>query len=246
MSSNQARGRRSPPVHKTQRVIRRTDGHSSSVRLPSLAPYPSAGRSSADRVVRPYEPPALLTCLRLTRAFSLSTSRACHKVHVEDGTHRVDIRPTSGSLTLHGDPLPTTNTNETDQLEDDDTVYEIDRILKAEKIGNRYRLLVKWKGNYDPSPMWRSDLVNQTTNEDLLEEIEDAVQRCREELREANEIDDDPVVADKEEEVHVAEGGETDGRRARKRTSRYEPTWFLPELPAERIALLKLRTFHVP
>ena len=87
-------------MHKNKRVIRRTDGHSSSVRLPTLAPYPSTGHSSVGRVVRPYEPPALLTCLRLTRAFSLSTSRACHKVHVEDGTHRVDIRPTSGSLTL--------------------------------------------------------------------------------------------------------------------------------------------------
>ena len=106
MSSNQARGRRSPPVYKTKRVIRRTDGHSSSVRLPSLAPYPSAGHSSADRVVRPYEPPALLTCLRLTRAFSLSTSRACHKVHVEDGTHRVDIRPTSGSRPRSSHRIP--------------------------------------------------------------------------------------------------------------------------------------------
>jgi hypothetical protein len=104
MSSNQARGRRSPPVHKNQRVIRRTDGHSSSVRLPTLAPYPSTGHSSVGRVVRPYEPPALLTCLRLTRAFSLITSRACNEVHVEDGTHRVDIRPTSGSLTLQKFP----------------------------------------------------------------------------------------------------------------------------------------------
>ena len=82
--------------------------------------------------------------------------------------------------------------------------------------------------------------MNQTTNEDLLEEIEEAVQRCREELREADEIDGDSVVADNEEAVHVAEGGTTDGRRARKMTSRYEPTWFLPELPAGRIALLKL------
>ena len=69
--------------------------------FPLDSPYPSTGHSSVGRVVRPYEPPALLTCLRLTRAFSLSTSRACHKVHVEDGTHRVDISPTSGSLTLH-------------------------------------------------------------------------------------------------------------------------------------------------
>ena len=48
-------------MHKTKIVIRRTDGHSSSVRLPTLAPYPSTGHSSVDRVVRPYEPPPLLT-----------------------------------------------------------------------------------------------------------------------------------------------------------------------------------------
>lgn len=146
-------------------------------------------------------------------------------------------------MTERGVPLPAADTHATEQLDDDDTVYEIDRILKAEKIGNRYRLLVKWKGDYDPSPMWRSDLVSQTTNEDLLEELEEAVQRCRGELREADEIDDDPVVADNEEEAHVAEGGVIDGRRARKLTSRYEPTWFLPELPAERNTLLRLCVF---
>ena len=100
MSSNQARGWRSPPVHKNKIVLRRTDGHSSSVRLPPFAPYPSTGHSSVGRDVFSYEPPPLLTCLRLTRAFALSTSRACNEVHVEDGSHRVDIRPTSGSLTL--------------------------------------------------------------------------------------------------------------------------------------------------
>ena len=104
MSSNQARGWRSPPVHKNKIVLRRTDGHSSSVRLPPFAPYPSTGHSSVGRDVFSYETPPLLTCLRLTRAFSLSTSRACNKVHVEDGSHRVDIRPTSGSLTLQSAP----------------------------------------------------------------------------------------------------------------------------------------------
>ena len=80
-------------------------------------------------------------------------------------------------MTERGIPLPIADARTTEPLEDDDTVYEIDQILKAEKIGNRYRLLVKWKGDYDPSPMWRSDLVSQTTNEDLLKEIEEAVQR---------------------------------------------------------------------
>ena len=92
-------------MHKSVVVQYLKDGHSSSSRPPLYSPYPSTGHSSVDRVVRPYEIPPLLTCLRLTRAFSLSlsTSRACHKVHVEDGSHRVDISPTSGSLTLHGD-----------------------------------------------------------------------------------------------------------------------------------------------
>ena len=78
--------------------------------------------------------------------------------------------------------------------------------------------------------MWRSDLLPQVANQELLDEIEDAVQRCREELREAAEIDDDPVVADDEEQLRVDEGDVTDGRRARKTTTRYVPTWFLSEL----------------
>ena len=101
MSSSQARGRRSPPVHENETVLRRTGGHSSSVRLPPFAPYPSTGHSSVDRGVFSYETPPLLSCLRLVRAFTLSTSRACNEVHVEDGSHRMDIRPTSGRLTLH-------------------------------------------------------------------------------------------------------------------------------------------------
>jgi hypothetical protein len=106
MSSSQARGWRSPPVHENKTVLRRTGGHSSSVRLPPFAQYPSTGHSSVGRVVSLYEgPPPLFSCLRLVRAFTLSTttSRACNEVHVENGSHRTDIRPTSGRLTLHGD-----------------------------------------------------------------------------------------------------------------------------------------------
>ena len=91
-------------MHKSVVVQYLKDGHSSS-RPPLYSPYPSTGHSSVGRVVRPYETPPLLAMLRLVRAFPLSISRACHKVHVEDGTHRVDISPTSGSLTLQGVPL---------------------------------------------------------------------------------------------------------------------------------------------
>ena len=106
MSSSQARGWRSPPVHKNETVLRRTGGHSSSVRLPLFAPYPSTRHSSVDHVVSPYETPPLLSCLRLVRAFTLSTSRACNEVHVWNGFHRTDIRLTSGDPTLHACQLP--------------------------------------------------------------------------------------------------------------------------------------------
>eukprot|EP00966_Prymnesium_polylepis_P109585 2535861-Prymnesium_polylepis.1 len=78
---------------------------------------------------------------------------------------------------------------------DDDTVYEIDRILSAEKVDGRYRLWIKWKDHADASPEWKSDIERQTSHPGLLQEIQDAVQRCREQLNEGRE-DDDPVVRD--------------------------------------------------
>ena len=100
MSSDQARGWRYPPVYKNKNVFRRYDGRSSSSRHPPLAPYPSTGRSSVGRVVSTYETPPLLTCLRLVRSLSLSTSRDCNEVHVGNGFRRRDVRSTSGGPTL--------------------------------------------------------------------------------------------------------------------------------------------------
>ena len=77
---------------------------------------------------------------------------------------------------------------------DDDTVYEIDRILSAEKVQGRYRLWIKWKDHADATPEWKSDIERQTSHPGLLQEIQDAVQRCREKLNERD--DDDPVVRD--------------------------------------------------
>ena len=110
MSSRQARGRSSPPVHESKVVQYLKDGHSSSFRHPLYSPYQSMGHLSVDRGV--VSPNPLLYELRLLRA-SPFPPRACNTVQVEDGSHRMDIRPTSGSLTLHGDgsgygglPLP--------------------------------------------------------------------------------------------------------------------------------------------
>ena len=104
-------------------------------------------------------------------------------------------------MTELGVPLPSVRVNSAEKdNDDDDTVYEIERVLRAEKIKNRYRLWIKWKGFNDPTPMWRSHLAQQTCNAELLKEIDDALDRCRTELNGAD--------ADEEEDVDYAEQDE--------------------------------------
>ena len=91
--------------------------------------------------------------------------------------------------------IPTPSVDRGPTAVDDDTVYEIDRILSAEKVHGRYRLWIKWKDHADATPEWKSDIERQTSHPELLQEIQDAVQRCREQLNEGRE-DDDPVVRD--------------------------------------------------
>ena len=90
---------------------------------------------------------------------------------------------------------------------DDDTVYEMDRILSAEKLQGSYRLWIKWKDHADATPEWKTDIVKQTSHPGLLQEIQeqDAVQRCRDQLNEGRDGEDDPVVRDEhniEESYH--------------------------------------------
>jgi hypothetical protein len=54
---------------------------------------------------------------------------------------------------------------------DNDTVYEIDCILSAEKVHGRYRLWIKWKDHADATPEWKSDIERQTSHPGLLQEI---------------------------------------------------------------------------
>lgn len=164
-----------------------------------------------------------------------------------------DILPekTDPQLTEAGVPLPQHNVRVPDTTPDT-TVYEIDKVLRAEKIGNRYKLWIKWKGYIDPSAEWKSDIEKQTSNEELLKEIEDAVQRYKDEQG-GREPEDDPVVEDELIEQREPEGGDAEQpeqaandahgprrpTRRRATVDRYEPIWYLPqgELP-----LLALRT----
>ena len=102
-------------------------------------------------------------------------------------------------------------------------MFEIDRILSAEKCGNKYRLWVKWKDYADATPMWRHDLLQQNCNEELLQEVADAVQRCRDQLNIGREPDDDPEVGD---ETVATDEAAVPGIHGRPGRVRQAPTRF--------------------
>ena len=120
-------------------------------------------------------------------------------------------------------------------VEDDpDKEWEIDKVVSAEKVGNRYRLWIKWKGIFDPTPMWKSELEAETSNEEVRAEIKEAVDRCKILNREVA-AEDDPEVEDVRveddaggaDEAAGNEDGAADpeemgrGRRNRKQATRF-------------------------
>ena len=94
-------------------------------------------------------------------------------------------------LTELGVPVPGSGGEQLDPGE----YYEIERILRAVKLGGKYKLLVKWKGHADATWEPRAHILNETNNPELLKEIEDAVQRYREEVHAPENDDDDADTA---------------------------------------------------
>lgn len=78
----------------------------------------------------------------------------------------VSPSPDDPKLTEFGVPLPGVMIGDDVHAEDDDTAFDIQRILRAEKVKNRWRLWIKWKGFTEATPMWRTDLVSQSCNEE--------------------------------------------------------------------------------
>ena len=59
-------------------------------------------------------------------------------------------------------------------------VYEIDKVDYAEKVGNRYKVYLRWKGYPEErSYRWRHELLKETSNPALIEEIESAVKEAQ-------------------------------------------------------------------
>ena len=66
-----------------------------------------------------------------------------------------------------------------DPGDDGNDVWNIERVLHAERVGRWYKLWIKWRGSNEISPRWRHELVKETTNAELLQEIKDAVDAAR-------------------------------------------------------------------
>jgi hypothetical protein len=63
-------------------------------------------------------------------------------------------------------------------------VYPIEKIDHAELDGRFYKIWIKWKNWPDLTWRYRHDLVKETTNAEILKEMEDAVEEVRRRNRE--------------------------------------------------------------
>ena len=92
----------------------------------------------------------------------------------------------------------------------DETLYDIERIVRADRIGNMYKLWIKWKGYDEVSPRWRHELVKETSNPEILINIDQMVQEAKERHKlehgstEADDIDDLDIISVPPNEVATA------------------------------------------
>jgi hypothetical protein len=74
-----------------------------------------------------------------------------------------------------------TSTEPNGGLDSDETEYEIERVLNAQRIGGKYKIFLKWKGYDEITFRWRHELLRETTNPELLDEIARATDTARRE-----------------------------------------------------------------
>jgi len=65
-----------------------------------------------------------------------------------------------------------------DDLADVDT-YEIENIVRADRIGRDYKLWIKWKDHPQITPRWRSELLKETSNSEILADIKRVVAEAK-------------------------------------------------------------------
>jgi len=98
----------------------------------------------------------------------------------DDNMH--DTTSTSPKVTELGIPLSSVHPIPTPLMDGDgdfsapdDTLYEIETIHHAEKVGRYYRIWIKWKGFVESSWRWRHQLIKEIGDPDILRLIDEAV-----------------------------------------------------------------------
>ncbi|MDC0525347.1 DDE-type integrase/transposase/recombinase [bacterium] len=112
-----------------------------------------------------------------------------------EGEHTPDEN--SPVITDMGVPLPSVSPDVHHHHGDcDDGIYDIERISHAQGVGNVYRIWIKWRHYDELTWRWRHELVQETSNAEVLEQIEQAVTAERARLQalrhEGAEVEDTP------------------------------------------------------
>ena len=96
--------------------------------------------------------------------------------HRPDGT---EPHLTNSGLSIRPPSLGSPPPPNGDLDENGDQLYEIDRVVRAEKVGGRYRIYLRWKGHSDITFRDHAELLAETSNPQILLEIKDAIQLCK-------------------------------------------------------------------
>ena len=147
--------------------------------------------------------------------------RRCEPAPAESHLPHVD----DPRMTEMGVPLPGSAGDSIANAVDPNEVYEIDKVLRATKVGGKYLIWVKWTGHADPTPVPRAQLLLDSNNPALLREIDEAVERYKEEKRLDEDDEDEPDACPTSNNDSIVLGPEPSGREARVRRPpvRYNP-----------------------
>ena len=89
----------------------------------------------------------------------------------------------SGLAMPGGVPQPMDDPLGGDLYAGDETEYTIETVMYAERIGGHYKLWIKWSGSPELTWRWAHELKAETSNDELLQNIENVISIEREKLR---------------------------------------------------------------
>ena len=89
----------------------------------------------------------------------------------------------------------------------DENAYDIERISHAERVGRYYKVWIKWQGHDELTWRWRHELVKETTNDEILQGIENAVsaERVKRTTQSGNYAEEEDEFDEGAPDTHVDE-----------------------------------------